>query len=87
MLRSEGLGLMVWSPLAGGLLSGKYGRDQPGEPGSQRASFDFPPVNRELIESASCLPAECPGWMLERQGDVRRQQVLQAQAGRGTFDS
>ena len=27
MLESEGLGLMVWSPLAGGLLSGKYGRD------------------------------------------------------------
>ena len=47
MLRSEGLGLMVWSPLAGGLLSGKFGRDQPVEPGSRRASFDFPPVNRE----------------------------------------
>ena len=31
MLLSEGLGLMVWSPLAGGLLSGKFGRDQQGE--------------------------------------------------------
>ncbi|MDE1181640.1 aldo/keto reductase [Paraburkholderia sp.] len=47
MLQSEGLGLMVWSPLAGGLLSGKYGRDQQGEAGSRRVSFDFPPVNRE----------------------------------------
>ena len=27
MMQSEGLGLMVWSPLAGGLLSGKYRRD------------------------------------------------------------
>jgi aryl-alcohol dehydrogenase-like predicted oxidoreductase len=47
MLRSEGLGLMVWSPLAGGLLSGKYGREQQGEAGSRRTTFDFPPVNRE----------------------------------------
>ncbi|MGI9025758.1 MAG: aldo/keto reductase [Burkholderiaceae bacterium] len=47
MLRSEGLGLMVWSPLAGGLLSGKYARDGQGEEGSRRTSFDFPPVDRE----------------------------------------
>ncbi|MGE5338434.1 MAG: aldo/keto reductase [Gemmatimonadota bacterium] len=47
MLKSEGVGLMAWSPLAGGLLSGKFGRDQPGEAGSRRASFDFPPVDRE----------------------------------------
>lgn len=47
MLESEGLGLMVWSPLAGGLLSGKYGRDTEGEAGSRRTTFDFPPVDRE----------------------------------------
>jgi aryl-alcohol dehydrogenase-like predicted oxidoreductase len=47
MLRSEGVGLMVWSPLAGGFLSGKYGRDQQGEAGSRRTAFDFPPVNKE----------------------------------------
>ena len=47
MLKSEGVGLMVWSPLAGGLLSGKYGRDSQGEAGSRRTQFDFPPVNRE----------------------------------------
>ena len=47
MLRSEGVGLMVWSPLAGGLLSGKYGREQEAEAGSRRVVFDFPPVDRE----------------------------------------
>ncbi|WP_427914562.1 aldo/keto reductase [Ramlibacter sp. MMS24-I3-19] len=47
MLRSEGLGLMVWSPLAGGLLSGKYGREQQAEAGSRRVAFDFPPVNKD----------------------------------------
>ena len=47
MLQSEGIGLMVWSPLAGGLLSGKFGRDQQAEAGSRRIAFDFPPVNKE----------------------------------------
>ena len=47
MLRSEGVGLMVWSPLAGGLLSGKYGREQQAEAGSRRIAFDFPPVDKE----------------------------------------
>ncbi|CAE6724742.1 aldo/keto reductase [Paraburkholderia haematera] len=142
MLRSEGLGLMVWSPLAGGLLSGKYGREQQGEAGSRRTTFDFPPVNRERaydcidvmrdiaevkktsvaqialawllhqrvvtsvivgakkieqlddniaatgvslsadelakLDQVSTLPAEYPGWMLERQGEVRRKQLEEA---------
>jgi aryl-alcohol dehydrogenase-like predicted oxidoreductase len=139
MLQSEGLGLMVWSPLAGGLLSGKYGRDQPGEAGSRRTTFDFPPVDRERafdcvdamraiadakgvsvaqvalawllhqravmsvivgakrveqlddniaatqvelsadelakLDAVSRLPVEYPGWMLERQGEPRSQQI------------
>ncbi len=45
MLESEGLGLLVWSPLAGGLLSGKYGREQTGVEGSRRTAFEFPPVD------------------------------------------
>jgi aryl-alcohol dehydrogenase-like predicted oxidoreductase len=45
MLASEGVGLMVWSPLAGGFLSGKFTRDGEGE--GRRAGFDFPPVNKE----------------------------------------
>jgi aryl-alcohol dehydrogenase-like predicted oxidoreductase len=146
MLKSEGLGLMVWSPLAGGLLSGKYTREQHGEQDSRRNKFDFPPVDRaraytcvdamrvmadarsvsvaqialawllhqravtsvivgakkveqlddniaatkveltadELaqLDALSKLPAEYPGWMLERQGEYRRGQLAGArQAG------
>ncbi len=45
MLQSENMGLMVWSPLAGGYLSGKYeGADVSDE--NRRAKFDFPPVDR-----------------------------------------
>jgi aryl-alcohol dehydrogenase-like predicted oxidoreductase len=142
MLRSEGLGLMVWSPLAGGLLSGKYRSGAKGEAGSRRASFDFPPVDRaradacidamtpiaqahessvarialawllhqsavtsvivgakrpdqladniaatqvrlsaqelEQLDEVSKLPAEYPGWMFERQGEVRRRQLTES---------
>jgi aryl-alcohol dehydrogenase-like predicted oxidoreductase len=58
MLKSEGVGLMVWSPLAGGLLSGKYGRDQKAEQGSRRTTFDFPPVNFE--RAYDCIDAMKP---------------------------
>ncbi len=145
MLASEGMGLMVWSPLAGGLLSGKFGRDRKGEDGSRRTSFDFPPVHRDraydcidamrpmaqargvsvaqialawllhqpqvtsvivgakrpeqladnlastqlalsadelrALDGVSRLPAEYPGWMLERQGENRRKQQRDAQRG------
>ena len=47
LLQSEAVGLLVWSPLAGGLLSGKFGRDLKTEAGSRRVAFDFPPVNLE----------------------------------------
>ena len=140
MLHSEGLGLLVWSPLAGGLLSGKYGREQQGEPGSRRTTFDFPPVDRDRaydcidvmrgiaearkvsvaqvalawllhqravtsvivgakkveqledniaatdvvlsaeelarLDEVSRLPSEYPGWMLDRQGEYRRGQLV-----------
>jgi aryl-alcohol dehydrogenase-like predicted oxidoreductase len=135
MLQSEGLGLMVWSPLAGGFLSGKYSREDEAAGDGRRANFDFPPVERErgygvieamrpiaashgvsvaqialawllhqpvvtsvivgakrpdqladnlaavnvrlsieelaVLDEASKLPAEYPGWMLERQGEYR----------------
>jgi aryl-alcohol dehydrogenase-like predicted oxidoreductase len=47
LLKSEGVGLMVWSPLAGGLLSGKYKLNDAGEVEGEgrRAGFDFPPVD------------------------------------------
>ncbi|MGO4437696.1 aldo/keto reductase [Rhizobium sp. RAF56] len=47
MMAEEKLGLMVWSPLAGGLLSGKYGPGAPGNGEGRRASFDFPPVDKD----------------------------------------
>lgn len=43
-LKSEGVGLMVWSPLAGGYLSGKYSGS--GTNDGRRATFDFPPIDR-----------------------------------------
>ncbi|MBN2615808.1 MAG: aldo/keto reductase [Bacteroidales bacterium] len=46
LLLDQKLGLMVWSPLAGGLLSGKYEREGKSGEG-RRANFDFPPVNKE----------------------------------------
>jgi aryl-alcohol dehydrogenase-like predicted oxidoreductase len=58
MLKSEGVGLMVWSPLAGGLLSGKYGREQQAEQGSRRVSFDFPPVDKD--RAWDCVDAMRP---------------------------
>lgn len=141
MMQSENVGLMVWSPLAGGLLSGKYGRDGKAEAGGRRVEFDFPPVNKDRafdcvdvmraiadskgvsvaqialawllhqqavtsviigakrpeqlddnlaattvtlsdeelkqLDAVSALPAEYPGWMLERQGEYRRNQLNQ----------
>ena len=135
MLLSEGVGLMVWSPLAGGLLSGKYDRANESGGSGRRASFDFPPVDKErayavidamrpiaerhectvaqvalawllsrpavtsvivgaktpaqlqenlkaaavelsgedllALDAASALPKEYPGWMLERQAQLR----------------
>lgn len=145
MLRSEGVGLLVWSPLAGGLLSGKYTRDTQAQSDSRRVSFDFPPVNRERaydcidvmrriadakrvsvaqialawllhqdvvtsviigakrldqlndniaaidvrltkedmeeLDKVSALPPEYPGWMLDRLGQYRRQQLAEAAIG------
>jgi aryl-alcohol dehydrogenase-like predicted oxidoreductase len=142
MLASEGLGLMVWSPLAGGFLSGKYGRHEKAEEGSRRTTFDFPPVQLErgydcieamrgiaetkgvsvaqialawllhqkvvtsvivgakrvdqlddniaatsvelsaeelaVLDRVSAMPAEYPGWMLARQGEVRRKQLSES---------
>jgi len=47
MLTDARLGLMVWSPLAGGLLSGKFGPGAPTPEGARRVNFDFPPVDRD----------------------------------------
>ena len=78
MLKSEGVGLMVWSPLAGGLLSGKYGRNRSGEEGSRRVNFDFPPVDldraypvidtmRKIADTRRCSVAQIAlAWLLHQ---------------------
>lgn len=47
MALSEGIGIMPWSPLAGGFLSGKFTRDKKTAGNSRRDEFDFPPINKE----------------------------------------
>ncbi len=72
MLRYEGVGLMVWSPLAGGFLSGKYSRDASAAAGrreaamgeGRRAAFEFPPVDQ--ARGHACIDAMRP--LAERRG-------------------
>jgi aryl-alcohol dehydrogenase-like predicted oxidoreductase len=45
--RAAGLGTLIWSPLAGGFLSGKYTRDDPAGEGGRRAAFSVPPIDVE----------------------------------------
>ena len=47
LLKDQGTGLLVWSPLAGGLLSGKFSRENQKPEESRRSSFDFPIVDKE----------------------------------------
>lgn len=47
LAKDQGLGILPWSPLAGGLLSGKYSRNAQGPEGARRTTFDFPPVDKE----------------------------------------
>ena len=80
MARAEGLGLLAWSPLAGGLLSGKFSRDRQGEAGSRRAALPFPPVEMERAYSVIEVLQELAGqqgrtvaqlalaWVLQQPG-------------------
>lgn len=47
LANDQRLAILPWSPLAGGLLSGKFKRDQAGPEGARRTTFDFPPVDKE----------------------------------------
>lgn len=59
LLRDQKLGLMVWSPLAGGFLSGKYQRNASSPEGARRAgAFDFPPLNKD--RAYTCIEAMEP---------------------------
>jgi aryl-alcohol dehydrogenase-like predicted oxidoreductase len=61
MLTEEKLGLMVWSPLAGGLLSGKFGPGASGPEGARRATFDFPPVDKDRAWACVAAMREIAG--------------------------
>lgn len=43
--RAAGVGTLIWSPLAGGFLTGKYTREKPAGEGGRRAAFSVPPIN------------------------------------------
>jgi aryl-alcohol dehydrogenase-like predicted oxidoreductase len=58
LIQDQKLGLMIWSPLAGGFLSGKFKRDQIPPEGSRRSSFDFPPLNKDT--AFTCVDAMAP---------------------------
>jgi aryl-alcohol dehydrogenase-like predicted oxidoreductase len=58
MAKDQGLSILVWSPLAGGLLSGKFREDAAGPQGARRTTFDFPPVDR--ARAFRCVEAMRP---------------------------
>ncbi len=74
LLHDQGLGLLVWSPLAGGFLSGKFTRD--GEGSGRRQNFDFPPIDKdkgfEIVdvlraiahEKGASVPQVALAWVL-----------------------
>jgi aryl-alcohol dehydrogenase-like predicted oxidoreductase len=80
LVEDQGLGVMVWSPLAGGFLSGKFTRDKRGDNDSRRTTFDFPPVDKERaydVIDAMAKVGKAHGvsvarvalaWLLQRKG-------------------
>jgi aryl-alcohol dehydrogenase-like predicted oxidoreductase len=78
LLESEKVGLLVWSPLAGGLLSGKFTRHNQKPENSRRSVHDFPIVNKErawniidvmrpIAKSHECSPAQVAlAWILSK---------------------
>src|SRR5438105_2770898 len=78
LLEAEKIGLLVWSPLAGGLLSGKFSRENQRPEGSRRSEFDFPIVDKErtwkildamapIAKTHDCSPARISlAWLLAK---------------------
>ena len=78
LMEAEKTGLLVWSPLAGGLLSGKFSRDNQKPEGTRRSEFDFPIVDKErtwrildvmrpIAEAHNCSPARISlAWLLSK---------------------
>jgi aryl-alcohol dehydrogenase-like predicted oxidoreductase len=78
MLQATKTGLLVWSPLAGGLLSGKFSRTNQKPENSRRSEFDFPIVDKErtwkildvmapIAKAHNCSPARISlAWLLAK---------------------
>lgn len=78
LMEAEKIGLLVWSPLAGGLLSGKYSRNNQRPEDSRRSEFDFPIVDKErtwkildaiapIAKAHNCSAARISlAWLLTR---------------------
>ena len=76
LLEAEKTGLLVWSPLAGGLLSGKFSREKQKPEGTRRSEFDFPLVDKDrtwkildaiapIAKGHGCSPARVAlAWLL-----------------------
>lgn len=79
LLRDQKIGMLVWSPLAGGFLTGKYKRNATGEEGRRNEKFDFPPINKDRAydimevlqpmaeEKGMTLAQLSLGWLLHQQ--------------------
>ncbi len=80
LVEDQGLGVMVWSPLAGGFLSGKFTREKRGGNDSRRTTFDFPPIDKEraydIIDAMekvakahdTSVARVALAWLLQRKG-------------------
>ena len=80
MVEDQGMGVMVWSPLAGGFLSGKFTREGAKSNDARRVAFDFPPVNKEraydIIDvmrkvadrHGATVARVALAWLLQRKG-------------------
>src|ERR1700686_4262789 len=78
LLESEKVGLLVWSPLAGGLLSGKFNRTNQKPSDSRRTDYDFPSVDKDrawnildvmapIAKAHGCSPARISlAWLLTK---------------------
>jgi aryl-alcohol dehydrogenase-like predicted oxidoreductase len=80
LVEDQGLGVMVWSPLAGGFLSGKFTREKRGDNASRRTTFDFPPIDKEkaydIVDAMekvgkahdASVARVALAWLLQRKG-------------------
>jgi aryl-alcohol dehydrogenase-like predicted oxidoreductase len=76
LCREEGLGVLPWSPLSGGFLTGKYRRGQDSPAGARRSGFDFPPIDQQrgfdavealdamAKEKGASIPQLALAWLL-----------------------